>query len=271
VTVKIDKTAPTSTGSVAINGNLATITLAAGDSLSGVAITKYQINGGVQQTYSGPFMINSAGSFVISYASTDKAGNIETAKTLNVTISSILDTFNRTNGGVGSNWNGTTGTGSYKIVSNRVDVQSGGPIYWKTAFGTSQEAFVTLSAIDTRSREQGLLLKVQTSGVSQIGAIAAVYDAKSQAVRIETLRLNTLSWTQYANQAVTFSNGDRLGARALADGSIQISKNGVVVATFMLNTADKAFFNNKGGKIGLWTDDAANAFLDDFGGGTLTP
>jgi len=38
-----------------------------------------------------------------------------------------------------------------------------------------------------------------------------------------------------------------------------------------LNAADHAFFNAKGGKIGLWTLDVPNAFLDDFGGGTVAP
>ena len=125
----------------------------------------------------------------------------------------ILDSFNRANGGVGSNWSGTTDTGAYKIDSNRLDVQAGGPIYWKTPFGTNQEAFVTLSMIDTRSREQGVLLKVQTGSLLQAGAIAVVYDAVARAVRVETLRVNTLTWTLYASQAMPFSNGDRLGAR----------------------------------------------------------
>ncbi|MDZ4722141.1 MAG: hypothetical protein SH847_27070, partial [Roseiflexaceae bacterium] len=271
VTVKIDKTAPTSTGSVTINGNQATVTLSASDSLSGVASTSYRINNGTQQTYSAPFVISTAGTYVVTYFSTDRAGNAEAAKTLTFTVLSILDTFNRANGGVGSNWDGTTGTAAYKIASNRLDVQLGGPIYWKTAFGKSQEAFVTLSTIDTGSREQGVLLKVQTSSVKMAGGIAVVYDAKARAVRVETLRVNSLTWTLYANQAVTFNNGDRLGARALADGTIQIYKNGVLVATVTLNAADKTFFNSKGGNIGLWMVDAANGLVDDFGGGTLAP
>jgi hypothetical protein len=34
---------------------------------------------------------------------------------------------------------------------------------------------------------------------------------------------------------------------------------------------DQAFFNAKGGKIGLWTAAAPNALLEDFGGGTVAP
>jgi hypothetical protein len=56
-------------------------------------------------------------------------------------------------------------------------VQTGGPLVWKpTSFGTSQEAYVTLSTIDSRSRSQGVLLKVQTGSILSAGAISVVYD-----------------------------------------------------------------------------------------------
>ena len=52
---------------------------------------------------------------------------------------------------------------------------------------------------------------------------------------------------------------------------MQIYKNGTLIATVTLNAADKAFFNTKGGNIGLWTVAASDAVFDDFGGGTVTP
>ena len=61
-----------------------------------------------------------------------------------------------------------------------------------------------------------------------------------------------------------------LGARALSNGNIEIYKNGTKIATVTLNAADQAFFNPKGGKIGIWTIVAPNAVFDDFGGGTTT-
>jgi hypothetical protein len=62
-----------------------------------------------------------------------------------------------------------------------------------------------------------------------------------------------------------------LGARANADGTVQIFKNGALLQTITLNATDKAFFNSKGGKIGLWAVAAPNAILEDFGGGTVKP
>jgi len=184
-----------------------------------------------------------------------------------------LDTFNRANGSVGSNWEGLTGSVFYRIAGNKLDVQLGGPIVWKpSSFGTSQEAFVTLSTIDSGSRSQGLLLKVQTGSIPNSGAISVVYDARARAVRVSALRLGRNgNWTLYPSTAATFANGDRLGARVLASGTVEIYKNGTLVTTATLTATDQAFFNAKGGKIGIWTVAAPNALLDDFGGGTLLP
>jgi hypothetical protein len=183
----------------------------------------------------------------------------------------VLDNFNRADGKLGGNWAGLTDKTFYRIASNRLDVQAGGPLIWESAFGSSQEAFVTLRTIDTKSPSTGLLLKVQDSSKTEAGAILVEYDAKGKAVRVSALRLGAKSWTLYLNQAATFANGDVLGARALASGEVQIYKNGTRIASVTLNAADKAFFNTKGGKIGLWTLAAPKAELDDFGGGTVTP
>jgi hypothetical protein len=183
----------------------------------------------------------------------------------------VLDDFNRANGKLGGNWQGLSGTSFYKIASDKLDVQLGGPLVWKSALGASQEAFVTLSTIDPKSPSTGLVLKVQDSSRAEAGAILAVYDAKAKAVRVSAIRLGAKSWTLYPNQAASFANGDVLGARALPNGDMQIYQNGTLIATITLNSADKAFFNAKGGKIGLWTLAAPKAYFDDFGGGTAMP
>jgi hypothetical protein len=115
-------------------------------------------------------------------------------------------------------------------------------------------------------------LKVQTGSIPDSGAISVVYDAVAKAVRVSTLRLGQNgAWTLYGNKAATFTNGDVLGARAKADGTVEIYKNGTKIATVTLNATDQAFFNAKGGKIGIWTAAAPHARLDDFGGGNVAP
>ena len=186
--------------------------------------------------------------------------------------SSVLDTFNRANGAAGASWAFGATTLTYRIAGNRLDVQLGGPIVWApAAFGTSQEAFVTLAAVDTRSPSQGVLLKVQTGSVPNAGAISVVYDAIAQRVRVSTLRTSVPVWQPYAGIAATFVHGDQLGARALPNGTVEVYKNGTRVGTVTLSSSDQAFFNSKGGRIGLWTLAAPGAFFDAFGGGTVVP
>ena len=184
---------------------------------------------------------------------------------------SVLDNFNRTNGVVGSSWAISNGTSFYKIASNRLDIQLGGALVWKpTSFGANQEAFVTISTIDKHSPSQGVMLKAQSASQTESGVILVVYDALSRAVRVSTLRSNQPIWKNYGNTLVTFADGDQLGARSLANGNVQIYKNGTLIATVTLNAADQSFFNSRGGRIGLWTLAAPNAFFDDFGGGSVT-
>lgn len=183
----------------------------------------------------------------------------------------ILDTFNRPNGNLGSNWRGATS--SYRISGNKVDVRRDGAIYWKTPFGSNQEVFVTLTNIDPAGFEQDLLLKAQGQYGPNWGegVIELQYYAASNTVELWTFRLDTLTWQSYGSIPVTFANGDQFGARALSNGTVIIYKNGVEAGYFTLNAADQAFFNPKGGHIGLWFINAGNAFFDDFGGGSLLP
>jgi hypothetical protein len=269
VTIKRDATAPTLTLVVSPNpiilGGSATVTAGAVDTLSDLASQSCDT-----------LDTSSVGSKSVACTATDNAGNSASASASYTVLpafppSNVLDNFNRANGGLGSNWAGLTDKAFYSIASNRLDVQAGGPIVWKSAFGVSQEAFVTLSTIDPKSPSTGLLLKVQDSSRAEAGAILVVYDAKAKVVRVSAIRVGAREWTAYPNQAATFANGDVLGARAKADGTVAIYQNGTLIATITLNSADKAFFNAKGGKIGLWALGAPKVFFDDFGGGTVTP
>jgi len=94
-TVKLDSVAPSTSASVAppapdlLNGwygSAPTVTLSASDGTSGVASTKYTVDGGAPQTYSAPFSISTEGVHTIQYWSTDNAGNQESAQTLTVKL-----------------------------------------------------------------------------------------------------------------------------------------------------------------------------------------
>ncbi|HAV77211.1 MAG TPA: hypothetical protein DCX53_07645 [Anaerolineae bacterium] len=181
----------------------------------------------------------------------------------------ILDDFNRANGGLGSNWRGAAN--AYRIAGNQVDVRRDGAIYWKDAFGVNQEVYVTLTAVDTAGLEQDLLLKVQGPYGPNWGdgVIEVYYDPATNTVAVWTFRHNTLSWHGYPAIPATFANGDQFGAQALATGDVVILKNGVEVGRVTLDPTDQAFFNTRGGHIGLWFINAGSAFFDDFGGGNI--
>jgi hypothetical protein len=93
-TVKLDSVAPTTSASVAPAspdlangwyGSSPSVTLSASDATSGLASTRYSIDGGASQAYTGPFA-TAEGSHTVSYWSTDNAGNQETAHTLTVKV-----------------------------------------------------------------------------------------------------------------------------------------------------------------------------------------
>jgi hypothetical protein len=67
------------------------------------------------------------------------------------------------------------------------------------------------------------------------------------------------------NIPVTFVNGDQFGARARPDGTVEIYRNGILLATRSITSWP--FYAN-GGYIGLWWVNAPGALLDNFGGGT---
>jgi hypothetical protein len=185
----------------------------------------------------------------------------------------VLDTFNRANGGVGANWSGANSVFNYFIASHLLYVVTGGRMVWKpSSFGSSQEAFVTLSTIDSRRKVQGVALKVQPNGGSTPGVIVVAYDATTGKVRVSTQRLDGTVLRQYTDTTAVLANGDQLGAQALANGTVKIYKNGTLLATITLNAADQAFFDTKGGKIGLVAVGGLRTdALDNFGGGNVTP
>jgi hypothetical protein len=62
------------------------VTLTATDGGSGVASTVYQVDGGTQQNYTGPFMVSTLGSHIVTFHSTDVAGNVEQTEKSTFTI-----------------------------------------------------------------------------------------------------------------------------------------------------------------------------------------
>jgi hypothetical protein len=183
----------------------------------------------------------------------------------------VLDNFNRSDGKLGPEWSGERDPASYRILNHQLRVRDGGPLYWSpTSFGADQEAYVTLTNIDDNDREHVLLLKVQGESANYtLGEIEVLYDARSHVARVETLLPGRSTWTKYHDIPVTFEDGNQFGGRVHATGQVDIFRNNVRLATVTLKARDRRFFNQAGGRIGLWFDTAPKAMLDSFGGGSV--
>ena len=250
-----------SSGSTDANGDPLTITWAFGDATGStlanpthvfttpgvynVQLTVSDGRGGTDVKY---ITIN-AGASVIAFPSTP-----------------VLDTFDRANGVVGGQWADQTAT--FSINTNMLaPASSVGYIEWNGAtYGQDQEVYVTLGAFPGASLEQNLMLKTQGSTWSA-GHIEVALNGGSSNVTVYTLQTG-VGWTTIGTVAgAGFVAGDRFGARALADGSVQVFRNSTVIGTF--SVAGWAYAA-AGGRIGISYDTATGSRFDNFGGGNVT-
>ena len=80
--------------------------------------------------------------------------------------------------------------------------------------------------IDPGAAEIGLVLKAQSNAGIGAGLIDVLYDPGAQRVQVWTYDAAG-GWVQRgANIPVTFANGDQFGARAGADGTVEVFRNG---------------------------------------------
>lgn len=176
----------------------------------------------------------------------------------------VLDNFNRSNGVLGANW---LNAGSIRVASNLASpgtsasnaVWNGGP------FGPYQEAFMTLTTLSSTSTDQDLMLKIQGT-TFDTGHIRVRYNSSTKQVIVQTYTTAQGYVTRGAPITVTMVNGDKLGARATPDGTVEVWRNGVKLGT--VSAVGWPFIAN-GGRIGMAFVGASTARADDFGGGTM--
>ena len=95
------------------------------------------------------------------------------------------------------------------------------------------------------------------------------YDAKSKVVRVTTER-GFLVGSSYPAIPAAFTDGAVLTARVLADGSVEVLRDGDIRRHDEAGCSRSvSYFNGKGGQIGIWSLAATRAVFDDFGGGTI--
>ncbi len=178
----------------------------------------------------------------------------------------VIDDFNRANGPLGAPWQADV---AGLAVSSNALVQPSGygfPIWGGAAFGPNQECFVTIKTISgSAAPERDLVLKAQTLA-SSTSHIEVRYDDGLKQVDVGTYD-PTNGWiTQGSPLPVTYVAGDRLGARAYANGVVEVYRNATKVGS---RTLVGWPFIDQGGYIGLTLDMSNRGSLDDFGGGDV--
>ncbi|MBW7886475.1 MAG: hypothetical protein H3C34_28375, partial [Caldilineaceae bacterium] len=190
----------------------------------------------------------------------------------------VLDTFDRANGTVGGNWAGQTGR--FIIANNALQVRVNGvsTMHWSVdTFGPNQEAFFTFAAVGPSTDEHGLLLKLNGGNATSQGAsfIEVFYDGRPGQNYVDVwTHTRVQGWVPHTRfTGVTYAAGDQFGARALADGTVTVFKNGSPIGSTNVTTGPSPWPANLaagGGAIGLYFVTPPNdARMDNFGGGTM--
>ncbi len=128
-------------------GTAQTVTLTATDAGSGTsggsAATYYTVDGGGQQTYSGPFSVSGAGSHAVVYWSVDAVGNTESHHTGYVNIDATPPTTTATNlqASAGSGWVGTAQTVSLSASDATSGMSGGAAATYYTVDGGGQQTY----------------------------------------------------------------------------------------------------------------------------------
>ena len=174
----------------------------------------------------------------------------------------LLDDFNRPDGPLGNPW-----TGELKGAGVR-DGAATGPglevraIWSGAGFPADQEAWCTPSGL--RGISEGLLLKVQGS-VGEDGWIEVRYDAPPGRITVTTFD-PVQGAVERGSFPAALAEGDRLGARAWSNGSVELYRNQALIGFCSTEDWPAAALP---GRIGFAQRSILPQRIDDFGGGAI--
>jgi hypothetical protein len=176
----------------------------------------------------------------------------------------VLDDFNRPGPEVGSNWIGAVG--AYDVQDLRLDCVGDycAGMFWHEQFGAVQEAFVTFAYFDPTTAEINLVVKAQ--GKHDCDLIELMYNPMLDRLLVEAC-WGELQYRNFGQINVELAPGDQLGARARADGFIEVFKNGSRIGLF--DATSYPFIDQPGyiGVNGFTGSGKTSNGWDDFGGG----
>jgi len=232
-------------------------------------------DGGTSSARAPLYVYQVPGSYVAILTVDDGHGG-QSQASVPITVSSsssfpstaVLDDFNRANGAMGASWG--DGKSGLAVSSNTLSQSTAGwfdAIWLPNTFGAEQEAFVTLSTVNSATPELDVMLKVQGATIGA-GIVEVRYNPSTSQIVLSTYDAANgwRPWLTLGNEHL--ASGTQLGARAHATGLVDIFVNGTLVGTG--NVTSWPYYANGGG-IGLEMGSATASRLDDFGGGTYVP
>lgn len=175
---------------------------------------------------------------------------------------SVIDDFNRANGGLGSNWTaGYFGDSALTITSNQItsSVNNWGANYYNTSFGPDIEAYITVSSSPNGSK----ILHFRLTG--SLTSSPSGYYVNFGFGTIT--RLDSGSETQLgASFSQSISAGDSIGV-SIVGSTITVYHKSAAGSWAVVTTRTDSTYS-AAGKVALEIDNNSIR-LDDFGGGTV--
>jgi len=174
----------------------------------------------------------------------------------------LLDDFDRPDGPLGGSW-----TGEVKGAVVRSGAATGTccdlrAVWGAADFPPDQEAWCTISGL--RSLSEGLLLKVQGDD-GQAGAIEVRYDTPPGRIIVTTFD-PAQGVVERGSFPAAFAEGDRLGARAWSNGSVELYRNEARIGFCSTGDWPSAALS---GRIGFTQTAILPQRMEDFGGGAI--
>ena len=197
--IKVDATAPATqvmlAGTQGLNGWYTSdtqVTLSVTEEQSGVENTFYKIDEGPQQTYSAPFNISNNNYHIIFYWSVDRAGNIESQRSMPIKVDSQAPT---TAAQVSSNWWWDVWYLSpAQVYLNGLDNASGvANIYYTIDGGATQNYTATIN--------------ISTGGVHVVNYWTVDVAGNTEAQKSVTVRVDSAAPTTQISTSGAGANG----------------------------------------------------------------
>lgn len=185
-------------------------------------------------------------------------------------VTEILDTFNRSNGSLGTNWISPAVDGTaLEINSNQVRSSSSGfsTGVWSQKIGNDQEAYFQVANKGTSGSYVSLYLRVNNPGGAGAGYYVELYTENSTEY-LSFYRFDAAhNFTMLSDAEVSFSSGDWFGARIVGDTIIAYQSTNGSDWTVIGSQVDTTY--PTGDYIGFEVYNTS-ARIDNFGGGGVS-